>query len=215
MTLLIAIDSSQQLTYTASLSSNMHNIKLLSQRIEHILSKNNVAGKWHWSKLSRKTREKLKKPLADLLEEFPSVHINILEHKRPANVERKGWFIYTVPARLAQKLEPWLQGKYGELVLLVDDDYAVVKGGRETRHFIEQLVRQFAIRLTGKETSLRDGAEIWATIKQPNGKILNFRAGIAEKDSEWIGIIDLYLGIYDSSPELLLELGNVHASKIE
>ena len=76
-------------------------------------------------------------------------------------------------------------------------------------------MRQFAIRLTGKETSLRDGAEIWATIKQPNGKILNFRAGIAEKDSEWIGIIDLYLGIYDSSPELLLELGNVHASKIE
>ena len=161
MTLLIAIDSSQQLSFTASLSGNMYSVRLLSQKIEHILSKNNVAGKWHWSKLSRKTKEKLKVPLAGLLEEFPGIHINILEHKKPAKVERKEWFIYTVPARLAQKLEPWLQGKYGEIILLVDDDYAVVKGGRGTSHFIEQLIRQFAIRLTGKETSLRDGAEIW------------------------------------------------------
>ena len=214
MTLLIAIDSSQQLTYTASLSGNMNAIRLLSQKIGYELSKNRVAGKWHWSKLSRKTREKLKKPLAGLLESSSSVHLNIIEHKKPANVARKDWFIYTVPSRLAQKLEPWLQGKGGELVLVVDDDYTVIKGGDGTRHFIEQLIRQFAIRLTGKETKLRDGSEILATIKQPNGKILDFRARVAEKDSGWIGVADLYLGIFASSPELLSKLENVHISKI-
>jgi len=210
----IVIDTSHQLLFTASMTGRAGQINSFCERASLILRNNNVGGKWHWSKLTRKTRDLIKKPFAALLENYPGVHFNVLQHRKPEKVDSKTWFIHTVPSRLAQKLEPWLQKKDGDITLIVDNDYNVLKGGNGTRHFIESLIRQFAIRLTGKETSIRGDREMAATIKQPNGKILNFYAKVAEKGDVMVGLVDIYLGIHISEQALLSSFANVHFSKI-
>lgn len=211
---IIIIDSSHQLLYTGILTGRKSQVRSLVARMEGILDGNGLRGKWHWSKLSRKSREALKKPLAQLLNEYPYLHLNILQHRKPEKMDAKTWYIFNVPARIAQKLEPWLQHADGEITLLVDDDYSVMKGGNGTRHFIEQLIRQFANRLSGKETSIRGERELSASIKQPSGRAASIYATVAEKNSELVGILDLLLGVYLYEPQLFFGMKNVHYAKI-
>lgn len=212
--LIIIIDSSHQLLYTGILTGRKSQVKSLVERMSSELDRNNLRGKWHWSKLSRKSREALKKPLSQLLSEYPYLHLNVLQHRKPEKVDSKSWYIHSLPARIAQKLEPWLQRSEGEVTLLVDNDYSVTSGGEGTRHFIESLIRQMANRLTGKETSIRGTRELSATIKQPGGRLINIYATVAEKDSELIGVLDVLLGIYLYEPQLFSGMKNAHYMKI-
>ena len=136
----IIIDSSHQLLYTGIVSGSYSNIDSLYDEFEKIFHENNVAHKYHWRKLSRKIKNKMKKPLVKSLENAPKVNLNILQHRKPNGVSRKEWYLHFLPTRIAQRLERWLEGKGGTVELIVDDDYTVVKGGQGTNHFIESLL---------------------------------------------------------------------------
>jgi len=212
--LIIIIDSSHQLLYTGILTGRTSQVKSFVGRMNKALDGNNLRGKWHWGKLSRKSREALKRPLSQLFSEYPYLHLNVLQHRKPEKVDSKSWYIHVLPARIAQKLESWLQRSEGEITLLVDNDYSVTSGGEGTRHFIESLIRQMANRLTGKETSIRGAGELSAAIKQPDDRMMNVYATVVEKNSELVGALDMLLGIYLYEPQLFSEMKNVHYTKI-
>jgi len=211
----IIIDSSHQLRYTGMISGSYRSIKGLYKKFEKIFIENNVAYKYHWSKLSKKTKNKLKKPLIKALQESPKVNLNILDHRKPAKITKKDWYLYYLPAQLAQRLEHWLGGSKGSIELIVDNDYNVTKGNSGTYHFIEALLRQTSLRLTGKEITIRKEGKIKATIKQVNGNILTFYASVAEKNSREIGLTDIYLGLYISEKRRFDNFKNIYYKKIK
>jgi len=206
----IVIDSSHNLQYTGIISGNYANVITLIDDFEKVFSQNNVAHKYHWSKLSQKTRQKLRSPLAASFAKAPKVNLNILHHAKPKGITDKEWYLNHLPARIAQRLERWLVGKGGSIELIVDDDYNVIRGGSGTKHFIEALLRQISVRLTNKQAVIRYEEKIKATIKQANGNVLTFYASIADKGSKQVGLVDVYLGLYLSDKKLFEGLGNVY-----
>lgn len=206
----IIIDSSHQLLYSAILSGNYGNIDSLYDEFEAIFRKNNVAHKYHWSKLTRNTRNKMKNPLLEALKKTQKVNLNIIQHRKPQGVERKEWFVNFLPTRIAQRLERWLLGKGGSIELIVDDDYNVVSGGRGTTHFIESLMRQISLRLTNKEATVRKEEKLKMTIRQVNGNTINIYASVAPKNSKWVGLADIYLGLYLSDKTLFDGMSNIY-----
>lgn len=208
----IIIDSSNQLLYTGIVSGGTNETLALYDGFERIFKDNGVSHKFHWSKLSWAMRNKIKKPLANLLEATPRVNLNVLQHRKPRGVEDKDWYLNHIPARIAQRLERWLCGRAGSVELIVDDDYNVIRGGSGTTHFIETLIRQISIRLTNKEVTIRKEDKIKATIKQANGNILTIYASVGAKDSKWIGLVDVYLGAYIADDTLFSNLKNVYYS---
>jgi hypothetical protein len=211
----IIIDSSQQLVYTGILTGHYSNLDALYDDFEKLFSDNNVAYKYHWSKLSRKIRNNMKNDLVKLFRKSSKINFNILHHRKPNNISRKDWFLHHLPARIAQRLERWLESKGGSVELIVDNDYNVSKGGRGTNHFIESLIRQLSWRLTNKEVTIRNEEKIKATIKQSNGNTLNIYASVAPKNSKWVGMTDVYLGLYVSDKKLFNGLKNVYLHKIK
>ena len=207
---LIIIDSSHQLRYTGTFSGRKQELETLFAKMEKIFRENNVANKYHYSKLSRKTREKVRGPLIRALEEAQGAQLNIFAHRKPKDIERKEWFIRNLPARIAQRVEGWLVGKRGEVEIVIDDDYNVIKGGRGTEQFARTLLRQISVRLTSKEATLRAEDAIRMTIGQPNGEKMTVSASISIRGSLWIGLIDIYLGAYIDQPKLFSHLKNVH-----
>jgi len=211
----VIIDSSTQLVYTGVISGYPSDVDALYDDFERIFRENNVAHKFHWSKLSRKTRSKMKKPLIKALKKAKKVKFNVFQHRKPNNIEKKEWYLRRIPTKVAQRLEGWLEGKGGKIELIVDDDYNVVKGGQGTKNFIEALIRQTSWRLINKDVKIRKEEKIKATIKQTNGNILSIHASVANKESKWIGITDVYLGIYASEKDLFQDLKNVYQIKIK
>lgn len=206
----IIIDSSHQLLYSAILSGNYSNIDKLHEEFEVIFRKNGVAHKYHWSKLTRNTKNKMKPALLEALKQAEKVNLNIIQHRKPKEVGRKEWFVNFLPTRIAQRLERWLIGKGGSMELIVDDDYNVVRGGRGTTHFIESLLRQTSLRLTNKEATIRKEEKLKMTLKQANGNTLDIYAYVASKNSKWVGLVDVYLGLYLSDKNLFSDMKNVY-----
>ncbi|MFP3949499.1 MAG: hypothetical protein ACLFUZ_00185 [Candidatus Micrarchaeia archaeon] len=211
----IAIDSSNQLLYTGIISGREKDIDALYKEFEQIFSKNNVAGKYHWSKLSKKTRDKLKKPLIQALKNTSRVNLNIVQHRKPQKSEKKDWYVYYLPAKIAQRLERWLEKTRGHVDIIVDNDYNVVRGGDGTKNFIESLLRQLGVRLTGKEVTVRrERGILKATIKHANGRILNIFGSVANKGTKGLHLVDVYLGLYLSDKKAFEKLKNVYFLEI-
>lgn len=211
----IAIDSSNQLLYTGVISGMEKDIDALYGNFEKAFSNNNVAGKYHWRKLSRKTRERLKGPLIRALEGTPRVNVNILRHRKPQKSGKKDWYVYYLPAKIAQRLERWLEKARGHADILVDNDYNVVRGGEGTRNFIESLLRQLGVRLTGKDVTVRKEKGILkATVKNANGRILNIFGSVANRGTKGVHLADVYLGLYLYDKEAFGKLRNVHFLEI-
>lgn len=211
----IIIDSSHQLSYTGILSGSYSNLDSLYDDFEKIFHENGVAYKYHWRKLSRNKKNLIKKPLTQSLKNTPKVNLNIIQHRKPDGVSRKEWFLHYLPTRIAQRLERWLEGKGGTIELIVDDDYTVVKGGHGTKYFIESLLRQISWRLTNKQVTIRNEDKMKATIKQANGNVLTIYASIAGKNSKWIGMVDVYLGLYIFEKNLFDGLDNLYLLKVK
>lgn len=207
----IAIDSSNQLLYTGIISGMEKDIDVLYGEFEKAFSKNSVAGKYHWSKLSRKTRDKLKKPLIQALKNASKVTLNIVQHRKPQKSGKKDWYVYRLPAKIAQRLERRLEKTGGHVDIIVDDDYNVVRGGDGTKNFIESLLRQLGVRLTGKEVTVRkESGVLKATIKHASGQILNIFGSVANKGTKGLHLVDVYLGLYLSDKKTFEELKNVY-----
>ena len=209
----VVIDSSHKLLFTGVLSGHTQDMDEFCDKFQNICKENGISHRYHWNELARKKRDLLKKPMLAALQEARGIRLNIIQHRKPANVDRKGWYLYHVPAMIAQRMESWLRNKNGELEILVDNDYNVMRGGFGTGHFIETLARQIAIRLTGRETTVRKNGHFRAEIKQPNGGNLLIFASVAQKDSKWVGLVDAYLGLYVYDGTILNGLDNVYYTR--
>jgi hypothetical protein len=211
----IAIDSSHKLTYTGVISASSTEMYNLFQKIERMFNENGVAGKYHWSQLSNKTRNKLKRPLLKAISES-RVNFNVLNHTKPRTITKKDWFMFYLPTQIAQRLEHGLAGREGAVDLVVDNDYNIGEGGAGTDYFIERVLRQLGVRLTGKEhTVRREKGILKMTIKQANGNILSFYASVAEKESKEKNMVDIYLGLYISDPKAFEKMKNVYFKELK
>ncbi len=159
-------------------------------------SKSFVRPPFHWSKISRKVKVMARKEIVELANNS-GLNFNIFHHHRPKEELKKKYYLLYVPNAISHSLEHWLMNKYSSVEMLVDDDYNVSSVKDGTLHFIETLLSQLSLRLTGEKVAIRHENKIKATIKQPNGSLLNFYAGKASSSSsKEIQIIDVMMGYY-------------------
>ncbi len=211
----VIIDTSHQLQYVGMISGRKADIDALFAEFSSIFLENGLPGRFHWNKLSVLSRNNLKNQLASALQRHTSVKLNIFKGFRPLGESRKDWFIYGVASRVASRLEGWLLDKKGEAAILIDDDFNVIKGGFGTKRFAEALLRQLSVRLTGKESTLREsGGILSASFKLPSGNLLSLSASIAAKNSELVGLADIYLGLFILSQNAFAGHKNVFLHKI-
>ncbi len=211
----VIIDTSHQLQYVGMISGRKADVDSLFEDFSSIFLENGLPGRFHWNKLSVLSKNNLKNQLASALQRHNSVKLNIFKGIRPLGESRKDWFIYGFASRVASKLESWLLDKKGEAAIIIDDDFNVIKGGTGTKRFAEVLLRQLSVRLTGKESTLRDsGGILDASIKLPSGKLLSLSASIAAKNSELVGLADIYLGLFIFNPNAFTDHKNVFLHKI-
>ncbi len=105
----ILIDSSHKLHYTGVVSGPYGPVNGFRDEFLDIYQEHGINPKYHWSDLTRKKRGTLKKPLVKLLQSNPKVHLNVFEHKKPQKISKKDWYLFRVPGRICQRLEPWME----------------------------------------------------------------------------------------------------------
>jgi len=196
----IAIDSAKGMCYTGVISGFMSELNRIYDEAKKIFSECGVKDPLHWNKISRKVKEKCKKDIIELLNES-MVNFNVFIHIKPKKALRKDYYIYQVPNAISEHLEHWFRYKRGSVEILVDNDYNF--GSSCTNDFIENLLRQITFRLIGRMTAIRKENKLKATVKFPNGNILDFYASTTDiKRSKEIQIVDIFLGYYIENPEL-------------
>ena len=209
------IDSSQQLLFTGILSGNTHDMDGFCDRFHEIYEENGLSHRYHWNELTRKKRDRVKKQMIASMADARGMRLNIIKHRKPSGMDRKGWYLFQVPAMVAQRLESWLRNKNGEVEIIVDDDYNVIRGGRGTEQFTETLMRQIALRLTGRESTVRKDGFYRSDVRQANGRDLAILASVAQRGSKWVGLVDAYLGLYLYEHGLFRDLKNVYYDNVE
>jgi len=164
-----------------------------------IFSKNFVRPPFHWSKISRKIKVMARNDMIELVNNS-NLNFNIFHHHKPKDELNKKYYLLHVPNAISHSLEHWLMNKYGSVEILVDDDYNISSVKDGTIHFIETLLSQLSMRLTGEKVAIRHENKIKATIKQPNGSLLNFYAGkVSSSSCKEIQTIDIVMGYYIES----------------
>jgi len=189
----IAIDSSNQLRFTGTVSGSYFEISNVYKEISKILKNSGINPPFHWSKISRKVKESNRKDIAEVINKS-KLNFNIFQHTRPQNMSRKELFFIRLPNAISQNLENWLRYKHGQVDLEVDDDYNFSRTSG-TKKFLENLIFTICFRLVGKPVKVRVNNIIRSTIKQDNGVILEFYGTISDANSsKGIQIIDLVIG---------------------
>ncbi len=192
----IAIDSSHGLMYSGVASGKSYGFDSFYNSMIKIFSKNFVRPPFHWSKISRKVKVMARKDIIELIN-GSNINFNIFHHHKPKEELKKKYYLLYVPNAISHSLEHWLMNKYGSVEILVDDDYNISSVRDGTIHFIETLLSQLSMRLTGEKVAIRHENKIKAAIRQPNGSLLNFYAGKASSSScKEIQIIDIVMGYY-------------------
>ena len=190
----VAIDSSNHMKITGMISGRHYVLDEFYREMEKIFRSNHINPPYHWSKISRKIKEKTKSEIVDLINNS-NLKINVLSHKKPLNVSKKDYFHTRIPKALAECLEQWLKFKGGYLCIDVDDDYSISKFNTTTA-FLENLITQIGFRLVGKYLKIMKGKYLKATLKQENGNILEILGRVTKlSESKGIQTIDIILGI--------------------
>lgn len=91
-----------------------------------------------------------------------------------------------VPNSVAESLEHWFRYKRGFVEVAVDNDYNF--GVKTTRDFAENFMKQLTFRLVGTDVKIRKENKLKATVKFPNGNILDFSASVS--DSRFGKLVD-------------------------
>lgn len=158
-----------------------------------IFKKNHINPPFHWSKISRKVKQNTKKDIISLINES-KLNFNVIQHKPSASLTKKELYFSRLPKSIAEHLEYWLKNKGGDVKIEVDDDYNIKN--HKSNELVESLIIQIGYRLVGKHIKIRFEDEIKATLKQENGKIMNFYGKVTQiKTSTSIQIIDIVLGL--------------------
>lgn len=190
--LLIAIDSAKQMRYTGVLSGTKEEADSVYLKLEKLFGEYHINPPFHWCKITRKVKEGCRDRIDKILEDS-KLNINVFHHPKPMNITRKDYFIIHVPNNISEMVEKWLRFKRGSVDIIVDDDYNFGTG--RTDNFMENLLKQTTYRLAGIPVKLRKENKLKATIKFPNGYILDFYASISDlRNSKELQLVDIFLG---------------------
>ena len=209
----VAIDSSHGLLYTGILSGSELKMGKLYSEMERIFTSKGVPHNFHWNKLTKKERALVKNLLSSAFMES-GLHFTIIEHRKPANIEKKKYYLVHVPNRVSYVLEGWLKGKEGNVDIDVDDDYTISNVQKGTEKFIEAIIQQTCTRLIGTPVKIRKDSKIKATIMQMNGNQLSFYGQIATQECEGIRLVDILIGCYLDGALKRTKNSNVFYSKL-
>ncbi len=197
--IVIGIDTSRNKEYSMVLFGYKTHVDELYNDVSKILARYGKRGTIHWKTLSVKIRNSAKKAIYKAIKS-KKVYFNIAQHKRPQNVDAKYYYLQYVPNVLSGFVEKASQGKRGSVVIEVDDDYAVKRVRNSTLVFTENFLSRLCFRLVGKMVKIRktnDGAGFLATVKHPNGNVLNFSTVLSTKNkTKAVQLADLVLGYY-------------------
>lgn len=191
----VAIDTSHNKRYSCVISGSQKDLNDLYKAMDKIFVSYNEKGPFHWRRLRKNTKRSAESNVYKLINST-SLHFNIFEHKLPANISRKEFYLKHIPNAISSGLDKWLEGKDGTVIIHVDNDYLVKDIKDSTRRFIKNLIRRFCERLIGP-VKIRTNKDVRATIKQMNGKILDFIGSVSSRSSsKGIQIADIVLGYY-------------------
>lgn len=195
----VAIDSAKQMKYSGVVSGRCTELDRVYDEMKKIFIQYNIRDPFHWNKLSRKVKIGCENKIINLVNNC-QLNFNIFYHPKPRNILRKEYYLVHVPNSISENLEHWFRYKRGSVEILVDDDYNF--GGGHTDDFIINFLRQITFRLVGKLVKIRKENKLKATVKFPNGNILDFYASKSSLSiSKEIQMIDIVLGYYIKNPK--------------
>jgi hypothetical protein len=198
----IAIDSSNQRRVSGVLSGRFVNVIEFYDELERIFKKNSINPPFHWSKISRKVKEKTIDDIAFTFNNS-ALKFNVINHIKPLYFSKKDFFHIRLPKKIIENLEDWLKYKSGTLCIDVDDDYCINKY-MTTEKFLENLIYQIGFRLVGVHIKIRKDGFLKSVIKQENGSILSINGRVySSKDSRGIQICDILLGIVNLERKII------------
>jgi hypothetical protein len=202
MSYLIAIDSGRQLKYTGTLSGNYKEVLDFYSELEKIFITRGIKPPFHYSKLTRKQKILFRSRVIKIINNS-NMKINVFFHKIPRGYSHKDYYLVHIPNCISENLESWIksQRKDCDIELIVNEDYNIRNQKNGTNIFIENLIRQIGLRVTGKVVAIfdktRQDKKIRATLKLLNGSIIDFYASKAQtRDSKEVQLIDIILGYY-------------------
>lgn len=194
--MIIGIDSAENMTYTGIISGSLADIYSIYERFAGIFQKRGVNPPFHWRKISRKVKDSSMKVIIEAINSS-RLKINVFEHKRLPNAERKVVFYELLPQHICLRLLPWTKELTGNLTIEVDDDYRIKGKFNITKAFAKSLVENMCFQLIGMRVDSRDESDtIKATIKLKKG-ILNIYGKVMRSDnSKAIQMVDIILGYF-------------------
>ncbi len=197
MQLTLAIDTSENKTYSCVVLGFQNEIDSLYREMSRVFEKYGRRGTLHWRKMTRSVRNPSKAPVAEVIGKH-KVKLFVFEHPRQRDVSKKKFYTVGVPNRIAYHLERHLRGKTGFVKIECDDDYFVGGlGEKGTERFLENFLRQITFRLAGGNVTIRKTKNAYrATIKQDCG-IMEFLAlPVQSGNSRGVQIADIVLGLF-------------------
>lgn len=201
--LTIAIDSSNNLRYSCTVSGRQKYFDELHKAIDSILVQHNERGPFHWSKLRRNTRKSAQKDVCELINNS-KLFFNVFEHKKPPEVLGKRYYLVHVPNTMVDSFKKWLEGRSAAVRIYVDDDYTVAGVKDSTKSFIEFFIRKLCDRLIGVPVTIRKNEDVKAVIEQLNGSVMHFAGFKSDRKlSKEIQLADIVLGYYLYDKSLL------------
>lgn len=194
--LIIAIDTSHQKKYSGTVSGTGSNLRNLYNEFAKVFQKHGRRGVLHWSKMSRKVREGARKEIIELVNNA-KVNFNIFHHPLPLNTVKKDFYLRYIPNIISAVFEPWLRDREALVEIKSDDDFFVAGIKEGTKHFIENFLLRLTDRLYGGYITIRKDDKLRATIKYPNGNLMEFIAYTTRaSDSTEVQLIDVILGYF-------------------
>lgn len=194
--MIIAIDTSHNKTYSCVVFGFKNDIMETYKKISRVLAKHGKTGTIHWQKISSKIRKNAKNEIYDTINNSPATFY-IFKHHKPLLIEKEKYYLNSVPNFIASYLERRLRGKYGTVLIEVDDDYLVSNVKNSSLKFTETLLVQLCFRLIGTFAKVRRNGKLRATIKHTNGNVMDFICYITTRSlSEGVQLSDIVLGYY-------------------
>ncbi len=194
--LIIAIDTSHKKKYSGTVSGSEGNLRNLYNEFTKIFQKYGRRGTLHWSKMSRKVRDSARKEIIESVNNS-KVNFNVFHHPLPLNAVKKDFYLRHVPNVVSGAFETWLRGREGLVEIKADDDFFVAGIRDGTKHFVENFLQRLTDRLYGGYITIRRDDRLRATIKYPDGNVMEFIAFTTRaSDSIEIQLIDVILGYF-------------------
>ncbi len=121
---IIAIDTAKGLRYTGAVSGYHEQFNNFYNIMDKILAKAGAHSPYHWHKINRKIRDKVRVSFNNLVNES-QLNFNIFDHERPPKQERKIFYIDRLPKSITENYVSWLKYKRGAVVIKVDNDFNI------------------------------------------------------------------------------------------